>query len=453
MMSGDHNNNAGCANHETMKEELAKYDYIRFTWTDLNGMCRHKLIPARNAYKLIKSGVGIFAGILSCGPLTEEYLPPMIVEMNFPNAFLQPMEGTLHPLPWASSKYKMAQVLCEVFWKDGTPQEANPRTAARRQLKRLQEQGYSLMSAFEAEFIVIDAESRKPAFPTSDYCATLSFCPYEELFMQADEQLFEAGVDLECIHAEHCPGQFETVLRPSHGIQAADQAFVLKHALKEIMGTKGLQANYMAKLFPDHAGSGTHFNFSLWHTESKENVFYNESGQNKLSDIAQHWIAGLTTHAPALTAIFNPSVNCYRRLHEPWAPDYNDWGIDDRMASFRIKNYSPSATYFENRMPSGLSNPYLVLAATVAAGLDGVTRKLEMPEPGRQDVQRLPDTLAEALDALEQDTIITEAIGSQLVDWFIGCKREVDLKVLAKSNPKVEDDALHEEFDEYARLL
>lgn len=346
------------------------------------------------------------------------------------------------------------QVLCETFWLDGKVQEAHPRAMARFQLARLDDMGYSLLSAFETELMLFHKETFKPAFPSADYCCSLSFRPFEEFFMDFDQHMQAAGVDLECIHAEHAPGQFETILRPSYGISAADQAFVLKHALKELADEKGFMANYMAKPAPEVSGNGTHFNFSIWDKRNGSNVLYAKDDHDGLSDVARWWIGGLTRHCRALCVLCNPTINCYRRLHEPWAPDYNDWNIDDRMVSFRIKNYSPTATYFENRIPSALSNPYIVLAATVAAGLDGVLNRLEPPAKGREGAERLPDNLAEALDVLEQDIVLCEALGSEFVEWFVGTKREVDLKVLKNSDPKVNDEGhLKEEFTEYARLL
>ena len=336
---------------------------------------------------------------------------------------------------------------------DGSAQEAHPRTLARRQLARLSDMGYSLMSAFETEFIIMDPDTRKPVFPTADYCETISFRPFEEFFMDFDQHMVAAKVDLECFHAEHGPGQFETILRPAYGIEAADQAFILKTTMKELVSDKNLLANYMAKPLLGESGNGTHLNFSLWDKEAKTNVFYNKDGPDGLSDIARWWLGGLVHHADALCALVNPTVNCYRRIHEPWAADYNDWNIDDRMASFRVKNYSPSATYFENRMPSGVCNPYIVLAATIAAGLDGVNRKIEPPPKGRKGSHRLPNTLSEALDALARDNVLIEGLGVEFVHWYVGNKREVDLKILGNPDPKAEcQKALNAEYKEYARL-
>ena len=330
---------------------------------------------------------------------------------------------------------------------DGSVQEVNPRTVARRQLARLSNMGYSLYSGFETEFVMMSPDTHEPVFSSPDYCETLSFKPFEEFFMDLDQHLASAGVDLECVHTEHGPGQFETTLLPTYGIDSADQTFIVKNVVKELVSEKNLLANYMAKTLLGESGSGVHLNFSLWDEKTKTNVFYSKDGADGLSDIARWWLGGLVRHADALCALVNPTMNCYRRLHEPWAPDYNDWNIDDRMACYRVKNHSPSATYFENRLPSALSNPYIVLAATIAAGLDGINRKIEPPPKGRADSKRLPDSLAEALDILEMDDILREALGQEFVSWFLGNKREIDLKV-----HKLDPDPLVAEYKEYAKF-
>ena len=341
----------------------------------------------------------------------------------------------------------LLQVICEMFWMDGRIQEVNPRTVARRQLARLSSMGYSLYSGFETEFVIESEDAQKPLFPTPDYCEMLSFKPLEEFFMDLDQHLVKADVDLEYVHTEHGAGQFETTLFPKYGIDSADQAFILKNTVKELVSEKNLIANYMAKPVLGGSGSGVHLNFSLWDEKAKTNVFHNKDGADRLSDIARWWLGGLVRHADAVCALVNPTVNCYRRIHEPWAPDYNDWNVDDRVVCYRVKNRTPTMTYFENRLPSSLSNPYIVLAATIAAGLDGINRKIEPPPKGRADAKRLPSSLAEALDFLEKDDVLCGALGQEFISWFLGNKRAIDLKV-----HEMDPDPMVAEYKEYARL-
>ena len=148
-----------------------------------------------------------------------------------------------------------------------------------------------------------------------------------------------------------------------------------------------------------HCGNGAHFNHSLWSLDGSNNLFHDEGQPDQISELARHWVAGLVKHTPALAALLCPTVNCYRRMYGPWAPSVPSWGVDDRYSTYRVKNFGRSATYVENRVPSGLVNPYLALAACVCAGLDGIVNRLEAPAQRGQggQLQRVPATLEESL--------------------------------------------------------
>jgi len=176
--------------------------------------------------------------------------------------------------------------------------------------------------------------------------------------------------------------------------------------------------------------NGQHFNHSLWSKNSKENAMFDVKQPDKLSAVAKQWIAGLLHHADSLTALCCPTVNCYRRLHTPFAPDKADWGIDNRKTAFRVKTMSASETYVENRIPSGSANPYILLAATVAAGISGIKNKMECPPERQENERSLPMSLEDALVALEKDEVMVKALGEQFVKWFVKIKRELEINVL-----------------------
>jgi glutamine synthetase len=213
----------------------------------------------------------------------------------------------------------------------------------------------------------------------------------------------------------------------------------------------------------DHCGNGAHFNCSIWDAAGSTNLFVDTSKDDGVSDFLRHWVAGLLKNADAITALLNPTVNCYRRLHGPWAPSHAAWGIDDRYATFRVKNFgggsSSALTWLENRLPSGLANPYLALAANIAAGLDGVLNKLELPTAasggGHEKGPRILSDLEESLKALEASTVMRAALGDEFVDYFCCLKREGDIKQLPKSDIAIEDDveAFKEEVELYGRLM
>ena len=399
----------------------------------------------------------IILGVIAGGPLTEDdYLPPKVVSANYPNALMRPDVNTVHPVLWASTpEFRVGQVLCDTRWLSGEPQSANPRYMACHLVELLDKEfGLEIMSAFEMEYMLFHTETRKPTFLTQDYFVTLTLAKMEDFLLTFAKNIKATGVNIECFHTEHAPGQYEIVLVPAYGVRAADDCFLTKLGLKEMAAKKGFEANFMAKPNPEEAGNGTHFNFSIWHKESKTSAFYDSSKENGLSDTARWFLGGIIHHFRALSALAAPTVNCYRRFHRPWAPDVTDWGIDDRTVAVRVKTGGPNSTYMENRIPSALSNPYIVLASTIAAGIDGLRNKIEPPPPGPKDAARLPDTLADALNALEADESLAAILGKEFVEWFLGNKRAVDLVKLSGSNPAVDDaEALKKESDEYSPFM
>jgi glutamine synthetase len=241
------------------------------------------------------------------------------------------------------------------------------------------------------------------------------------------------------ISIEGAAGQSEFAMSPIRGIQSADGVFRLKQAVKEMGRQQGYDVTFMSKPRRD-VGNGLHFNHSLWTTDGR-NAFHDPAGSNMLSELCLHWLAGLIEHGPAMTALLAPTVNCYRRFASPYmSPARFSWGIDHRLTSFRVKATSPSATYIENRPPSGSANPYLVLAATVAAGLDGIKRKLVCPPPCDLEARFIPTSLEQTLTALEADKIMVEALGEEFVEHFVLTKRLIEVKGLKQSKVDSPED-------------
>ena len=348
------------------------------------------------------------------------------------NAVLRARPQTLHALPWATrAAHRVGQVLCETAWLDGRPQASCPRYVAGAQLDRLADMGYLLKSAFECEFILVGAEKTGRLFEMlSD--------KYESLMCTLDAALAASGVDGLGPQFEYAPGQFEVPLNTAIGIKAADMAFLFKAGTREICAQHGYEATFMARPEADEVASGFHFNHSLIDKSGKR-AMYDGDRPDNLATVTRQWLAGLMKHAGALTALCSPTVNCYRRMHSPWAPHAADWGIDHRLTTFRVKNVDAEQTYVENRIPSAACNPYLVLAATVAAGMDGIRNALECPanrttaEPQSTD-PLLPRTLDEALRALQDDAVMVEALGEEFVGWFVRLKTELEIEKLVSKD-------------------
>ncbi|OON20977.1 glutamate--ammonia ligase, catalytic domain protein [Opisthorchis viverrini] len=284
---------------------------------------------------------------------------------------------------------------------------------------------------------------------------------YEFFVMDLDQYLQAAGIDIIEYLNENGSGEIETPLVPKFGIAAADTYFIFKHAVREIAKKHDMRVSFMTKPLVGELSTGCHFNHSLWDIESGKNVLFDSSASDNLSNLAHNWLGGLFEHMPALTALCSPTVNCYRRLHAGWAPGHMDWELDNRFVTVRLKNVGEDGTYLENRLSSSASCPYHVMAATLAAGMDGIERRLEPPSRGAYNpakgapiMKELPKTLKEAIDALKKDTILVDRLGNQFVDWFIRAKEFGDLKTLGQIDIKEEsEEFLAQERYEYLEFI
>ena len=371
-------------------------------------------------------------GVLSHGPRGENTHDKLPERAKHSNIYAVPGAEEIKVLPWAGcDKYKVGEVLCDLNWKDGTPVEESPRYVAKKQLQTLEAMGYSLLSAFECEFSLVKNE--KSLFETSQYFSMLKFNEAEKYMFDLEKALCQCGVDVECLHVESGPGQMELSFRPTCHIKAADNMFLFKRAAKEIAKKHGIEACFMAKPFEIDSNTA-HFNHSLWSIDTQRNVFYTPDEHDKISELGKHWIGGIIKHIDAITAFCCPTVNCYRCLHDTFNADRNDWDYDSREVSIRVKHYSEEATYIENRIPTSAACCHLVMAATLAAGIDGIKNKIEPPPSGkREDSIPLPSDLHEALDALESDHVLVEALGEKLVESFLCAKRNVELAKFGKN--------------------
>ena len=366
------------------------------------------------------------------------------------NATLYPDLDAVFPLPWASDdEIKVAEIFGEP-WCDGKPLDMTPRYLLRKQFEKLHDMGFSLMSSFELEFMIINGAGEP--LTEDGCCSTLMLAKHEKFLYGISKNLKAAGVEIEAINLEYAEGQVEMTLVPAFGIKAIDNAVFAKSAIKELCQKEGYQAVFMSKPFKRllGLGNGSHYNHSLWDHSGKKNMMFEENDSKHMSALHRHWVAGLKKHGCAITALSCPTVNCYRRLHRPWAPDRSDWGLDDRQVSFRVKAGSPASTYVENRLPSGSFNPYLAVAATIAAGIDGITNKLELGKEKSPDDPLLPHNLGEALDMLEDDTVMVESLGKTFVEWFCLIKRDIEIKELQDVDLKDEsNEGLAKERDMY----
>ena len=330
---------------------------------------------------------------------------------------------------------------------------------ARRQLEKLKELGISLFSAHEHEFYVVDKETKKPINNDKNAHSAIRDIPFYKLLIQFMEYLPQVGVDLELVENEYGPGQLEISYKPAFGIRAADNAHTYKTSIKEIALLNGYMASFMSKPYPNESGSSSHFNHSLWDFNEKVPLLYNESDPLSLSEIGQHWIAGILAHAPAIEVLMAPTVNCLTRVKpHTFSPVNATWGFDNRTCDIRVKINGPEGTYIEHRAGASGCNPYLSLAATVAAGIDGIVSKLKLPPAVTGDAceeanippktPNLPTNMEDALRALTDDVTICDALGKDFIKCFTAVKM-AEYKRAKEAEAKGDRDWAFNFFFEY----
>ncbi len=347
---------------------------------------------------------------------------------------------TVRPLPWLPGS---VIVLCDLFTMDGEPVEVSPRRILRRQIERAAAMGLEIKCATELEFYLFRdsfAEAREKHWhglvPHAD-----TIQDYQLLQTSADEyiierirsQMVEAGIPIEYSKGEAGAGQHEINLSYGEALAVADRHLVFKTGVKEIASGFGRAATFMAKWSMDSAGSSCHIHTSLWDITTGDPLMapaQSDTRVSGLSMVAQHFVAGQIHAAQQLAWCFAPYVNSYRRyVPDSWAPTAVVWGEDNRTCGFRTVGRGPSRRV-ESRIPGADVNPYLALAAAIAAGLWGIEHELEL-EPAftgnayhASNVPRIPSTLIEAIDGLATSEVAAEAFGVDVHHHLLNTARQ-----------------------------
>ncbi len=402
--------------------------YLRVLWCDNANVIRARAVRVREplhvnvaisqaqlALPVMGDSVVMGAGL---GPVGE--------------AGLLPDWNTLRVLPFAPGE---AQVLGDLML-DGAPWVHCPRAFLREQIGRLSALGLEVQAAFENEFYLLrrDGQELRPADDTV-YAATGSMNLHRPFVHELSDALEALGLQPETYHPESGPGQLELSVRHTDALSSADQQIVFREAVRGVAQQYGCVASFLPKLFEAQAGSGCHLNLSLW--QGGLNVTGDASHPSGLSETGQAFIAGILAHLPALCALSIPSPNSYRRLRpSAWAGAYATWGHLNREAAVRVSAASTGNTRFELKTSDASANPYLALGSVIAAGLDGLERKLPLPpetalDPGllndaereAQGIAALPGSLGEAISALELDEVLLTALGTERAHTYLAVRR------------------------------
>ncbi|MCH7900488.1 MAG: glutamine synthetase [Acidobacteria bacterium] len=350
----------------------------------------------------------------------------------------QPDPSTFAVLPWRSEQ-QVARMFCDIYTPDGEPFSGDPRIVLKRNLERASEMGYTFYAAPELEFFYFEDDGPVPqVLDRGGYFDLTPLDVAQEYRRKTINALEQLGIPIEHSHHEVAPSQHEIIARYTDALTMADNIMTSRLTVKEIALQSGIYATFMPKPLEDYDGSGMHLHLSLF--EGDVNAFHEPGTQGGLSKVGQAFIAGLLRHAAELTAVTNQWVNSYKRLVAGFdAPIYISWARNNQSSLVRVpsvKKGKPSSVRVEYRAADAACNPYLALSVILAAGLAGIREGYELPPEVAADVKRLtaaeraaagakrlPETLSEALDLLEQSDLVVEALGEHVFDWFLRNKR------------------------------
>ena len=420
---------------QSVLDEIAEQDvdFLRLQFTDILGTVKNVSVPADQAEKAFTEGI-YFDGSSING----------FVRIQESDMRLDPDPETFAVLPWRNSeKVTSARLICDVVdTSTGEPFSGDPRRVLKNALERAAEHGYTVNAGPEPEFFLFEEdEDGRATTTTHDSGGYFDLAPKDLASDVRGDIIYgleEMGFDVEASHHEVAEGQHEIDFKYDGGLTTADNIATFRSAVRAIAAQHDLHATFMPKPIAHINGSGMHTHLSLF-TEDGENAFHDADDEFTLSETAYSFLAGILEHAPAISAVTNPTVNSYKRLVPGYeAPIYIAWSDVNRSALVRKPAARvPAASRIEFRAPDPSCNPYLALAVMIHAGLDGVENDLECPDPVRENIydfdedkreeygiETLPGNLGEAIDALEEDEVITSALGSHVSEKFIEAKRQ-----------------------------
>jgi glutamine synthetase len=411
----------------TTLSSIAEHKGIRYflvAFSDLRGVQRAKLVPAAAIDRIAVGGAG-FAGFATWLDMTPA--DPDMLAIADPRSLIQ--------LPWQPEVGWLAGDLV----MGGKPVEQAPRRVLQRQIQRAREHGLAIRTGVECEFFVLTPDGAAVSDPGDQQSKP---CYDQQALMRRYDLITEICDGMSQLgwgpyqnDHEDANGQFEMNWEFSDALTTADRHAFFKYMVKSMAESHGFRATFMPKPFAHLSGNGCHVHMSAWSTSSEQNLFCDAQGELGLSRTAYQYMAGLLHHAEALTAITNPTVNSFKRIHgastasgATWSPNTISYTGNNRTHMIRI----PDTDRFELRLADGAANPYLLQAGLIAAGLDGV---VQQRSPGRRldnnmytepapvdDVRRLPTTLLDALRALRQNRELSMALGEPFIEAYTKLK-------------------------------
>ena len=410
---------------KTVKEK--DISFIQFWFTDVLGVLKSFAVTPSELEEGLTEGMGFDGSSIEGFARIEES-----------DMIAKPDPTTFQMVPWRSGERPVARMFCDILNPDGTPYEGDPRYAFKRLLKKVAEKGFSFYIGPELEYFYFKDDRATEILDAGGYFDSRPLDMGSDLRRATIFALQSMGIQVEYSHHEVAPSQHEIDLRYDEGLRMADKTMTYRIVVKEIARQHDAYATFMPKPIFGENGSGMHVHQSLF--KGQKNAFHDLNDPYNLSDIAKHYIAGLIHHAPEITAITNQWVNSYKRLVPGYeAPVYVSWARRNRSAMIRVPMYKPGkelATRIEFRSPDPSCNPYLAFAVMLGAGMAGIEKKLELPDPIEEDIFEmnpaerrahgitdLPGNLYAAIIETENSEMVREVLGEHIFNKFIENKK------------------------------
>ena len=401
--------------------------FIRLQFTDILGTLKNVAITDRQLEKALNNHC-MFDGSSING----------FVRVEESDMYLRPDLDTFVIFPWRPQQGKVARLICDVYMPDGTPFEGDPRYILKKAINKAKDMGYTMNVGPECEFFLFEVDNDgNPTLKTNDKGSYFDLGPIdlgENARRDMTLALEDMGFEIETSHHEVAAGQNEIDFKYADALVTADNIATFKYVVKSIAQRHGLYATFMPKPLHGVNGSGMHINISL--IKDGKNAFHNEEDELGLSSVAYNFIAGVLKHIKEICPITNPLVNSYKRLVPDYeAPVYIAWSAKNRSPLIRVPSAREEGTRIELRSPDPSSNPYLVLACLLLAGLEGIKYNLEPPkcidknifdlnreERKRENIESLPESLHEAVAYMQKSDLVKEALGKNTFEYYIRAK-------------------------------
>jgi len=404
-------------------------DFLRLQFTDITGINKNVEVPESQFDKALAGD------IMFDGSSIEGF-----VRIEESDMVLHPDLTTFRILPYDDEGGRVARVICDIHLPDGTEFPGCTRLALKRQIARAKKRGYAMMAGCEAEFFIFHLDERgQPTLETHDGGGYFDLAPVdkaEPIRRLMIEDLDHLGFEVEAGHHEVAAGQHEIDFKYADALVTADNLSTFRYVVRNIAYRHGFLATFMPKPIFGQNGSGMHTHQSLF--KGGKNAFYDPKATWEISKVGLSYIAGLLAHARGFAAVTNPLINSYKRLVPGYeAPINVAWSMRNRSPLVRIPERRGQGTRCELRMPDPSANPYLALTVQLAAGMQGVEEKLTPPDPVNKNIftmshrekrkyriDELPRDLHEALDCLEKDQVISDALGEHILSRLVEAKRQ-----------------------------